>query len=102
MAACGDGWTWWRPSLVAAAFYGALTIALLATHAWDPRFFATVGPEWQRHDPRLAKQADGMIFFNYAVDPMAAARAVVVVFATSACWTAAVAVRFLVWDVALW
>jgi hypothetical protein len=66
-------WTWWRPSVVVALFYGAMTIALLATHAWDPRFFATVGPEWQRHDPRLTKQADGMIFLDYAVDPGAAA-----------------------------
>jgi hypothetical protein len=69
----GGARTWWRPSVVVAVFYGTVTIALLATHAWDPRFFATVGPEWQRHDPQLAKQADGMIFFDYAVDPAAAA-----------------------------
>jgi hypothetical protein len=58
--------------VVVAVFYGAMTIALLATHAWDPRFFATVGPQWQRHDPELAKQADGMIFLDYAVDPVGA------------------------------
>jgi hypothetical protein len=71
--ASGGARTWWRPSVVVAVFYGAMTAALLATHAWDPRFFATVGPQWQRHDPQLAKQADGMIFFDYAVDPVAAA-----------------------------
>jgi hypothetical protein len=59
--------------VVVTAFYGAITVALLATHSWDPRFFATVGPEWQRHDPTFAKQADGMIFLDWAVDPVAAA-----------------------------
>ncbi len=66
-------WTWRRPATLVAAFYGAVVIALLATHAWDPRFFATVGPQWQRHDPSLSKQADGRIFFDFATDPVAAA-----------------------------
>ena len=66
----------WRiaahPAVVVAAFYGVVTVSLLLTHAWDPRFFATVGPEWKRHDPGMQKQADGSIFFDFAVDPLAA------------------------------
>lgn len=58
-----------RPASLVAAFYGSIAIALLATHAWDPLLFATVGPQWQRHDPELRKQADGSIFFAFASDP---------------------------------
>ena len=63
-----------RPAMVVAAFYGAVVLSLLATHAWDPRFFATVGPQWARHDPAMQKQADGSIFLDYAIDPLAASR----------------------------
>ena len=63
-----------RPAVVVAAFYGAAVIALLGTHGWDPRFFATIGPEWERHDPGLRKQADGAIFFEFATDPSSAAQ----------------------------
>lgn len=58
-----------RPSVLVALFYATVVLSLLATHAWDPRFFATVGPQWERHDPRLEKQADGSIFFAFATDP---------------------------------
>jgi len=61
-----------RPAAVVAIFYASVVLALLATHAWDPRFFATVGPEWERHDPGLHKQADGNIFFAFATDPLGA------------------------------
>ena len=50
-----------------------VVVALLATHDWDPRFFATRGPQWQRHDPGLQKQSDGTIFFEFATDPAGAA-----------------------------
>ncbi len=60
-----------RPSAVVAAFYAAVVVALLATHAWDPLFFATLGPQWERHDPGLQKQADGTIYFHLATDPAA-------------------------------
>jgi hypothetical protein len=62
-----------RPAVLVAGFYGAVVIALLATHGWDPRLFATVGPQWERHDPGLRKQADGSIFLEFAVDPVDAA-----------------------------
>lgn len=62
-----------RPAVLVALFYTTVLLALLATHAWDPRFFATVGPEWERHDPGLLKQADGSIFFAFATDPVGAA-----------------------------
>jgi hypothetical protein len=61
-----------RPAVLVAIFYASVVLALLATHAWDPRFFATVGPEWQRHDPGLVKQSDGHIFFTFATDPVGA------------------------------
>jgi hypothetical protein len=54
-------------------FLGVVVLALLATHGWDPRFFATSGPQWQRHDPELRKQSDGMIFLDFAIDPAGAA-----------------------------
>ncbi len=59
--------------MLVAAFLVAVVLALLATHDWDPRFFATRGPQWERHDPGLRGQADGTIFFQFAADPMAAA-----------------------------
>lgn len=62
-----------RPSVLVAAFYAAIVIALLATHEWDPRLFATVGPQWERHDPGLRKQGDGSIFLEFAADPVEAA-----------------------------
>jgi hypothetical protein len=62
-----------RPAILVAAFYGVIVVALLASHAWDPRFFATVGPQWQRHDPGLRKQADGSIYYEFASDPVEAA-----------------------------
>lgn len=63
-----------RPAVLVALFYTSVVLALLATHAWDPRFFATVGPEWERHDPDLLKQADGRTYFAFATDPLGAAR----------------------------
>jgi hypothetical protein len=62
-----------RPAVIVAAFYGVVVMALLATHAWDPLFFATLGPQWERHDPELSKQADGIIYFDFATDPLGAA-----------------------------
>lgn len=62
-----------RPAVLVAAFYGVIVVALLASHAWDPRFFATVGPQWERHDPGLRKQADGSIYYEFASDPVEAA-----------------------------
>lgn len=61
-----------RPSVLVALFYGTIVLTLLATHAWDPLFFATVGPQWQRHDPELRKHADGTIFHDFATDPAGA------------------------------
>jgi hypothetical protein len=63
-----------RPATLAALFLGAIALGLLATHAWDPLFFATLGPQWERHDPALRMQADGTIFYEFAVDPAGAAR----------------------------
>jgi hypothetical protein len=48
-----------RPASIVAGFYGLLLFLLLSTHAWDPLFFATLGPQWARHDPGGAKAADG-------------------------------------------
>jgi hypothetical protein len=59
--------------MVIGAFYLAVVIALLATHGWDPLFFATLGPQWERHDPGLRKQTDGTIYFRFATDPAGAA-----------------------------
>jgi hypothetical protein len=61
-----------RPAVIVAIFYTVVVVALLATHAWDPRFFATVGPQWKRHDPDLSKQSDGIIYYRYATDPLRA------------------------------
>lgn len=73
MSAPGIPYAAARPAVLVALFYASVVLALLATHAWDPRFFATVGPEWERHDPGLLKQADGSIFFAFATDPLGAA-----------------------------
>jgi len=62
-----------RPAVIVAVFYTAIVIALLATHEWDARFFATLGPQWQRHDPGLSKRADGSIYYAFATDPRGAA-----------------------------
>ena len=62
-----------RPTILVAAFYGVIVVALLASHAWYSRFFATVGPQWQRHDPELRKQSDGRIYDEFASDPVEAA-----------------------------
>ena len=62
-----------RPAVIVGVFYGTIVVALLATHAWDPRFFATLGPQWERHDPGLRKQGDGIIYFDFATDPSGAA-----------------------------
>jgi len=61
-----------RPAWIVGAGYGVLLLLLLATHAWDPLFFATLGPQWARHDPAGAKRADGMIFHAIAQDPVGA------------------------------
>jgi hypothetical protein len=58
-----------RPATVIGVFYLAIVLALLATHAWDPLFFATLGPQWQRHDPALRKHGDGAIYYRFATDP---------------------------------
>ena len=47
-------------------------LSLLVTHEGDPLFFATRGPQWQRHDPGMDKQSDGTIFFGLATDPLSA------------------------------
>jgi hypothetical protein len=62
-----------RPAMVIGAFYIAVVVALLATHGWDPLFFATLGPQWERHDPGLQRQADGTVYFHFATDPAGAA-----------------------------
>jgi len=59
-----------RPAVLVGVGYGVALLLLLATHAWDPRFFATIGPEWLRHDPTGSKASDGMIFHAIAVDPL--------------------------------
>jgi len=58
-----------RPALVVALGYAIVLLSLLATPAWDPRFFATVGPEWARHDPAGVRAADGAAFYAVAQDP---------------------------------
>src|SRR5262245_61626678 len=58
-----------RPALLVGATYGLALLLLLATHAGDPRFFATLGPQWLRHDPGGGKAADGIIFHAIALEP---------------------------------
>src|SRR5262245_24051477 len=59
-----------RPSIIIAIGYGVIVLLLLATHRWDPRFFATVGPEWARHDPAGFRAGDGAVFYALAHDPL--------------------------------
>jgi hypothetical protein len=61
------------PVAVITLFYGVVLVILLATHGWDPRFFATVGPQWARHDPSGTRAADGARFYAIAQDPAMAA-----------------------------
>lgn len=63
-----------RPAAVVAAFYAAVVLALLATHAWDARLFATTGPQWRRHDPSGTRHGDGRAYHDFAVDPAGTAR----------------------------
>lgn len=58
-----------RPALLVGAGYGVVLLLLLATHGWDARFFATLGPQWLRHDPGNAKASDGIIFHAIAQQP---------------------------------
>jgi hypothetical protein len=53
--------------------YGVAILLLLATHAWDPKFFATLGPEWSRHDPERRKASDGIYYHAIAQEPFGAA-----------------------------
>lgn len=59
-----------RPACLVGAGYAVIVGLLLLTHEGDPLFFATLGPQWARHDPAGAKRADGMIFYGIAVDPL--------------------------------
>lgn len=59
-----------RPAFVVGLGYGIILLSLLATHGWDARFFATVGPEWARHDPFGFKAGDGAAFYALAEDPV--------------------------------
>ena len=59
-----------RPAFVVGLGYGVILLALLATHGWDPRFFATVGPQWARHDPAGLRAGDGVAFYALADDPL--------------------------------
>jgi hypothetical protein len=58
-----------RPALLVGAAYALVLVLLLATHDWDARFFATLGPQWLRHDPAGRKAMDGMIFYAIAEKP---------------------------------
>jgi hypothetical protein len=58
-----------RPAWLVGAGYGLVLLLLLATHGWDPLFFATLGPEWLRHDPENRKASDGSLFHAIAVHP---------------------------------
>jgi hypothetical protein len=53
--------------------YGLALVLLLATHAWDPKFFATLGPEWDRHDPERRKASDGIYYHAIAQEPFGTA-----------------------------
>jgi hypothetical protein len=58
-----------RPATVVAVFYAVMLTLLLATHAWDPEFFATRGPQWLRHYPTMQRPSDGLIFYELASHP---------------------------------
>ena len=58
-----------RPACLVGVGYAVILVLLLMTHKWDPLFFATLGPQWARHDPAGVKRADGMIFHTIATDP---------------------------------
>jgi len=59
-----------RPACLVGVGYAVILVLLLMTHEWDPLFFATLGPQWARHDPAGAKRADGSIFYAMASDPL--------------------------------
>jgi hypothetical protein len=61
-----------RPALLVGVGYGLAILLLLATHAWDPGFFATLGPQWHRHDPEHRKASDGIFFHAIARAPFGA------------------------------
>ena len=61
-----------RPALLVGVGYGLAILLLLATHAWDPAFFATLGPQWHRHDPQHRKASDGIFYHAIAQEPFAA------------------------------
>jgi hypothetical protein len=61
-----------RPAYVVAVGYGVALLLLLATHDWDPLFFASSGPGWARHDPDGVRRADGFIYHAIAQDPLGA------------------------------
>lgn len=65
----GDRFSLVGPVAITAVFYALVILVLLATHEWDPRFFATVGPQWSRHDPTGRRAADGALFYAIAQDP---------------------------------
>ena len=58
-----------RPAWLVGAGYGLVLLLLLATHDWDPRFFATLGPQWLRHDRENRKASDGILFHAIAEQP---------------------------------
>jgi hypothetical protein len=58
-----------RPALLVGVGYGLAIVLLLATHAWDPKFFATLGPQWHRHDPEQRKASDGIFYHAIAQEP---------------------------------
>ena len=58
-----------RPAVLVGVGYGLVLVLLLATHDWDPRFFATLGPQWLRHDPDNRKASDGIVFHAIAETP---------------------------------
>jgi hypothetical protein len=69
-----SAWPWVRPATVVTVFYGVVLALLLSTHAWDPEFFATRGPQWLRHYPTMQFPSDGLIFHELASHPAEAVR----------------------------
>jgi hypothetical protein len=81
MSALGDASTartlrtaLWRPACLAGVGYAVILVLLLATHEWDPLLFATLGPQWARHDPTGIKKSDGIIYYAIASDPLGKGR----------------------------